>query len=886
MNHPRRLSLAFLLLALLSPSTRAHDGDPKLLDRRPMYPGHGWRNAQRLSTSGDLDVTMPGLRFPKSNVTLLSWLSLPDLGVPAGGNGNSCFGYTSPSGREYAIMGLSNGTAFVEVTQPGNPVIVGQIAGPQSLWRDMRTFSHYAYAVSEGGSGIQVIDLANIDSGVVTLVNTINDDTNAATHTLALNTATGYLYRSGGGGVSQGLRIYDLNANAAAPARVGSWNARYCHETSIFNFTSGPAAGKEIAFACGGLSNGYSSTGLYTVDVTNKASTVQLQYLSYPNSVYCHQCWPSSDMHWLYLDDELDDQTLGLNSTTRVFDISNPLAVTYVTTFANGNTSTDHNQYTKGNLIFQSNYRSGLRVKSTSNPGTPTAPVEIAYFDTWPEDDYNTLNSLWNNYPYFASGVVIGSDIEKGLFAWWVGTPEITFTLPGGDPDTINPAGQVLSVQIGEIAPGTLVPGTARLHYDAGSGWNAVDLVALGGGNYNAVLPATPCGSLVSYYFTAQSTNGVVWSDPEDAPTVLHQATSGLGTIVAFNDDFETNQGWVSGATGDTATGGLWIRVNPNGTEAQTEDDHTSGSGVTCWVTGQGAVGGAASAADVDGGRTTLTSPTLNLSGLANPIIRYWRWYSNDWSSAQISSGLNTMADVFRVDVSNNNGNTWVNVETVGPSGLDCIGGWIFHQFRVVDYVVPSAQIKMRYVAEDAGVGSIVEAAIDDFQVVDPTCSGIQTFCFGDGTGAPCPCGNSGSPGQGCENSSFTGGALLTSTGNPSLSADTLVLTSSGERPAAFSIFLQGDLDISPSPYGDGLRCTGGNLKRLYMRNASGGTVTAPQGGDLSMSARSAALGDPIPANGMRSYQVYYRDPIPSFCPNPPGSTFNISNGMRVAWGP
>ncbi|HEV8112679.1 MAG TPA: choice-of-anchor B family protein [Planctomycetota bacterium] len=881
-----RLQASLFVLSLLASAAPAHDGDPMLLDRKPMYPGHGWRNAERIGGNGNLFVTGPGLRFQKSNVTLLSWLTLPDMGVPAGGNGNSCFGYTSPSGREYAIIGLSTGTAFVEVTQPGNPVIVGVIAGPQSLWRDMRTFSHYSYSVSEGGGGVQVVDLANIDNGVVSLVNTINDDGNSATHTLAINPTSGYLYRSGGGSVSQGLRIYNLNANAANPPRVGSWNDRYSHEASIFNFTTGPAAGRELAFVCGGLNQGFSSTGLHIVDVTNKAAPTTLQFVAYANAGYCHQCWPSSDMHYLYLDDELDDQDFGITCQTRVFDISNPLAVSFVTTFTNGNTSIDHNQYTKGTTIYQSNYRSGLRVKSTSNPGTPTAPVEVAYFDTWPEDDDTQFNSLWNNYPYFQSGVIIGSDIEKGLFVWWVGTPQLTIASLAGDPETIDPSGATLGVQIGEIAPGTLVPGTAKLHYDNGGGWVAVDLVPQGGGTYAANLPASSCGSVVRYYFSAQSSNGVVWSEPEDAPAEFHQALSGVGLNIAQFDDFQNNTGWTSGAAGDNATAGLWVRVDPNGTEAAPADDHTPGAGTMCWVTGQGAAGGQASAADVDGGHTTLVSPTYDVSALANPVIRYWRWYSNCWTSGEVSSSLHTMADVFRVDLSNNNGNTWVNVETVGPSGLEVLGGWIFHQFRVSDFMIPTPQMKIRFVAEDAGTGSIVEAGVDDFQIVDPGCGAIQSFCSGDGTGQLCPCFNSGGPGRGCDNSAATGGALITSTGTASLAADTLVLTSDGERATAFSLFLQGDAELAGVAFGDGLRCAGGNLRRLYSRNAVGGSVTAPTGGDPSISARSAALGDTIPSLATRIYQVYYRDPTANFCAPPQGGTFNVSNALRVVWGP
>jgi hypothetical protein len=161
----------------------------------------------------------------------------------------------------------------------------------------------------------------------------------------------------------------------------------------------------------------------------------------------------------------------------------------------------------------------------------------------------------------------------------------------------------------------------------------------------------------------------------------------------------------------------------------------------------------------------------------------------------------------------------------------------------------------------------------------------VTPMCFGDGTSAACPCGNSGSTGHGCDNSAATGGALLTASGTPKISNDTLVLTSSGERPTSLSVVLQGDDQISPVIFGDGRRCTGGSLKRLYVKAASGGTVTAPGPGDASITSRSTALGDTIPAGGSRFIQVYYRDPDPSFCPGPTGGTFNVSNGLRIIWG-
>jgi hypothetical protein len=162
----------------------------------------------------------------------------------------------------------------------------------------------------------------------------------------------------------------------------------------------------------------------------------------------------------------------------------------------------------------------------------------------------------------------------------------------------------------------------------------------------------------------------------------------------------------------------------------------------------------------------------------------------------------------------------------------------------------------------------------------------IAAFCFGDGTVAACPCSNSGVPEHGCDNSSGTGGSILAGSGTPSLSADTLSFSVTGERPTAFSVFFQGDAEISPVLYGDGLRCTGGSIVRLYSKNASGGAASAPTGSELPVSQRSAALGAPILPTDTRIYQVLYRDPDPSFCPMPTGSTFNASNGLRVTWGP
>ncbi len=205
--------------------------------------------------------------------------------------------------------------------------------------------------------------------------------------------------------------------------------------------------------------------------------------------------------------------------------------------------------------------------------------------------------------------------------------------------------------------------------------------------------------------------NGNVLPDECDAAAGAEDCNSdGLIDECDVLFDLETDQGWTVGAIGDGATGGVWVRVDPVGTAAQPEDDHTPG-GTTCFVTGQGTPGGALGAADVDGGKTTVRTPPLNLTAFVDPSIGYWRWYSND-------AGSFPNQDVFTIDVSNN-GTSWTNVEVVGPTGPEVSGGWFFHRFRVADLVTPTSQVYLRFVAADLGNGSVIEAAIDDLVVID-----------------------------------------------------------------------------------------------------------------------------------------------------------------------
>jgi hypothetical protein len=176
---------------------------------------------------------------------------------------------------------------------------------------------------------------------------------------------------------------------------------------------------------------------------------------------------------------------------------------------------------------------------------------------------------------------------------------------------------------------------------------------------------------------------------------------------------------------------------------------------------------------------------------------------------------------------------------------------------------------------------SIGGVAASDIARRDGCAQPFRPTCAGDGTQGACPCGNSGSTGAGCANSQ-TSGATLAARGTTL--PDTVVLSASGMLANATCVFLQGDVQIAPVSFGDGLRCAGGSLVRLIVHHASSGSSSFPVAGELGIRARSASVGHPIWDGQSRIYQTCYRDPDPSFCPPPSGATWNITSGVVVAW--
>ncbi len=384
--------------------------------------------------------------FPCDGVDLLSFVPQDEFN---GAGISDIWGWTDPeSGDEYVIVGKTNGVAFFRVTDPLNPVYLGELDNPallQAVWHDMKVYENHVFVVSESEPhGMQVFDLTRL-RGVEEAQEWDRDGwyrLNDAAHNVAINEDTGFAYIVGGneGIVApdqclSGLHMVDIR-NPKNPTFAGCYArdggpgtagrsvggpvedlspAAYVHDTQCVIY-SGPDTdytGQEICFNA-------SEDQITIVDVTNKLLPTTLGTFVYPNVAYAHQGWLTEDHAYLIANDELDEVTYEEIEKTRtvaldVTDLENPKLH-----FAHFHetTSIDHNNYVNGRFVYQSNYTSGLRVLDTSqldDPGNPRLK-QVSFFDTYPWSEDPTLDGTWSNYPFFESGTIAVSGIDEGLF--------------------------------------------------------------------------------------------------------------------------------------------------------------------------------------------------------------------------------------------------------------------------------------------------------------------------------------------------------------------------------------------------------------------------------------------------------------------------------------
>jgi hypothetical protein len=424
-------------------------------------------------------------------------------------------------------------------------------------------------------------------------------------------------------------------------------------------------------------------------------------------------------------------QLLSIDGTSDVdvfrFEVSSPGVLT-VTAGPAGTTYLDGPQLSGGACSAGTSF-DALRVNALSVAGLSATGATLAQsVPTLPGVGATALIVCPTPGTYFArvTGGPVNNIQAYRLSYSFSQTASLVVSAPQGLPGVVSPvAGTPFSVQIQAVNT-TLTPGSARLLYRFDAG--AFQSVPLQGpdattGLFTATIPPAPCGASVQFYVTA-SAGALTSSFPSEAPAATARAIVGEPDAApAFADDFETDRGWTLGVPGDTATAGQWVRAVPVGTAAQ---PGAAFSPSQCAVTGNATPGAALGTNDVDNGFTTLLSPRIDLSGAVRARVEYARWFSNN-------TGQNPNAKLFTIDISGDDGQTWTRGETVGPQGTSA--AWVSSGFDVPASVPLTSSMRLRFVADDTGTGSLVEAAVDDVRVTVFRCVPPVSVCPADASG-------------------------------------------------------------------------------------------------------------------------------------------------------
>ncbi len=332
-------------------------------------------------------------------------------------SGNDSWGWTDPQdGTEYALMGLNNGTVFIDISDPVNPVYLGKLPThtTSTTWRDVKVYNNHAFIVSEaGGHGMQVFDLTrlrNVSNAPETFTEDAHYNGFGSSHNIVINEETGFAYSVGDNTYSGGAHFVDIS-NPLSPLAAGGYSGSgYTHDAQvmIYNGPDSDYTGREIYV-------GSNEDKVVIVDVTDKNNPQLIADISYTNDSYTHQGWFTEDLNYFILGDETDEINFGFNTKTIVFDFTDLDNPQFDFDYFGTTTAIDHNGYTKGNKYYLANYTAGMKVLDISDLQNQTIS-ELGYFDTYPANDSAGFSGAWNVYPYFESGNIVISNYTGGGF--------------------------------------------------------------------------------------------------------------------------------------------------------------------------------------------------------------------------------------------------------------------------------------------------------------------------------------------------------------------------------------------------------------------------------------------------------------------------------------
>lgn len=345
------------------------------------------------------------------NVVLLDQLDDYAIGY------NDCWGYTAPDSREYALLGVINGTSIIDITNAGSATEITFIPSPSSTWKDIKTYQNYAYVVTESSGGMQIIDLSNLPSSA-TLVSTYTGF--STSHNIYIDEANAMLYAEGSGSI----RAISL-ADPENPV-----------ELSTFGISSHDIYARDNIVYVSEGSNG--SIGIF--DLSNPASPTMISRFQIPNAGFVHNAWLTDDGNYLMTTEETT------NKTVKLFDIQDLNNVFIIDEYL-GPSNLAHNTHIKGDFAYLSHYADGLRILDISNPNNI---FEAGFYDTTPST--GGFTGSWGAFPFFPSGKILASDFSNGLFVFGFDPNlpnDMSISLSANNPPiTIPPGGGAFTFNV------------------------------------------------------------------------------------------------------------------------------------------------------------------------------------------------------------------------------------------------------------------------------------------------------------------------------------------------------------------------------------------------------------------------------------------------------
>ena len=347
--------------------------------------------------------------YPCNGYDLQVFIPCTDFGAD---NANDSWGWTDPDdGTEYALVGLDNGTAFLDISDPINPIYLGKLPThtSPSLWRDVKVYNNYAFVVSEANNhGMQIFDLTRLRD-VANPPETFTEDAHyggfGGAHNIVINEETGYAYGVGAD-YSGGAHFVNIQDPLNPIGEGGYSGSGYTHDAQVVVY-DGPDSdytGKEMYI-------GSNEDKVVIVDVTDKTNPVLISAVTYTNDAYTHQGWFTEDLTYFIVGDEIDELNFGFNTRNIVFDFTDLDNPQLSFEYSGPTSATDHNGYVDGDKFYLANYKAGMRVIDISDISNENM-TEIGFFDVFPSNNTAGYDGAWNVYPYFASGNILISSLK------------------------------------------------------------------------------------------------------------------------------------------------------------------------------------------------------------------------------------------------------------------------------------------------------------------------------------------------------------------------------------------------------------------------------------------------------------------------------------------